>query len=575
MVASGWIVSYQKAGPEWHPLYQLEEMAEEDANEVVKAVNHVMEKRHPCLVRFRLEPEPKQLAGKLRCRTSLREVEEYVHCTPEVLADNFERYVKPYDWIVREAWLLFEDFEQQIREMRGGVTEKREGPLRVGDQKPTNHEMPQPRTFGRLAVKLREARLQWFHNRFLQLSQQFSGLRHLSIDSRAALREVGADLDESDPGYPLSIDLSLRDVPGIVYLSAQIGGSPSIGSQIGKPTLLHFDGSRWYGCFHSPSNEREKISEGIATFRELGDQLWGELYEQKGIRCLCDRWLDVLYETLPQGRCWSTELDDGRRYPIAWLPWDVFMASARAIERLSEVRTSVQVPGSDQHAPTEASLEQLPAGSDRTSPIKESEPATLESVFSPQSPPENPGECPPLPRSSSLATIVIAGQAIITLDRIRTYDQTAIDPQQMEQLLAQLIAAMNGCLQDYSLTRLREIFKPPSPGGSIGEAVHPLVILALMHLSAYEDETHSAEERSKAAIEWCQRAALESVRSIAFEIGRIEVFDCWQLKDAPDSLYEYPRGHLRLLSEYWSILQQIVVAECGAYMFSVPHPLLR
>jgi hypothetical protein len=223
-----------------------------------------------------------------------------------------------------------------------------------------------------LAVELREARLRWFHDRFLRAADESEPLNHLCISAEAALHMVGTEFDASDPHYPVGIDLSFRHAPGGIVQNAQVSSSPIFGGQIGWPRLLRFGGAYWYGCFYSTSSDPARAEHAVTVFQGLAEQLRDELYQRKGIRDLQERWLEVLYETFPQGRCHSSRRPECDSYPIAWLPWDVFLTSARAIGALANTASQSQVsPKSQPIDAVENSGPETPIATERLRPAYE------------------------------------------------------------------------------------------------------------------------------------------------------------------------------------------------------------
>jgi hypothetical protein len=191
-----------------------------------------------------------------------------------------------------------------------------------------------------LQETLRAARLQQSHAKFLQAAQRYPTLYHIAMDARTAtccLRKDPAWCPDQDHRYTTPIGIKPFEgmqpdfLPEIDFFR---GGAPAIGKLIGRMNLLKFDAADWYGCFHIRDQATADAHAGITLLRKLCDEVAYECFGPSLERIYRDMryWLGPLYDLFADCRYSDHAAPLKHPYRLAWLPGNVFLCSAGAIE---------------------------------------------------------------------------------------------------------------------------------------------------------------------------------------------------------------------------------------------------
>ena len=189
--------------------------------------------------------------------------------------------------------------------------------------------------------ELRAARISRIQGRLLEASEQYPTLCHFAIDSKTAIDCAMMPRSPRDSVYSgsehyltleLDVDTAFCGSPVFLPRRFSLVGAPLFGRQVGVAlNLLSFNSTSWFGCFHVGENEDANHAQsGITLLRKLTDPLAEEVGGPMILRRVHHHWLERVYEAFPNDR--SSPLS-GQEGVLAWLPHNVFFASARAIER--------------------------------------------------------------------------------------------------------------------------------------------------------------------------------------------------------------------------------------------------
>ena len=197
------------------------------------------------------------------------------------------------------------------------------------------------------SYEMAEERIRRLHGNLMKASDKYPNLCHFAVDAATAFsclddaERRSFSGDDPDASYALSLDLDPVRL-GVLSVGLQAAGGPPVGCVVGRFHHLVLDSTHWYGCFHVGKDaDLELAASGVAFFRQLTDPIIEEERGPGRLAVVRHRWLEVMYETFARHRA---HVDSDAPRSLAWLPHNVFLTSARALELLPRKNIPIQSP---------------------------------------------------------------------------------------------------------------------------------------------------------------------------------------------------------------------------------------